>query len=111
MTALDENTKEMIEAEEEDPDVQDRRHLRISGERVENAAQAKALAKSPAALQEPQIHLGLDLHGGHGAPGCGITVDMVDFGTYSGKLMVDRSTHSLSRGGYTTGADLVKAKQ
>lgn len=111
VTALDENTKEMIEAEEEDPDVKTGDTLRISGERVENAAQAKALAKSRLHYKNRKSTSGSISMVGTVRLVAGITVDMVDFGKYSGKLLVDRSTHSLSRGGYTTGADLVKAKQ
>lgn len=111
VTALDENSKEMIEVEEEDPDVTTGDTLRISGERVENAAQAKALARSRMHFKNRRSISGSISMVGTVSLVAGITVDMTDFGKYSGRLLVDRSTHSMSRGGYTTGAELVKAKQ
>lgn len=111
VTAWDENEKQMIEAEEEDADVKTGDTLRISGERVENAAQAKALAKSRLHYANRKSTSGSISMVGTVRLVAGIVVDMAGFGKYSGPLLVDRSNHSMSRGGYTTGADLVKAKQ
>lgn len=110
VTHLDENKKEMIEAEEEDSEVKTGDTLRVSGERVENQSQATALAKSRLHYKNRKSTSGSISMVGDVRLVAGIVVNMADFGKYSGRLLVDSSTHSMSRGGYTTGADLVKAK-
>lgn len=110
VTHLDENKKEMIEAEERDGEVRTGDILRVSGERVETQSQATALAKSRLHYKNRKSTSGSISLVGDVRVVAGVVVDLADFGKYSGRLLVDSSTHSMSRGGYTTGAELVKAK-
>lgn len=110
VTYLDERKKEMIEAEEQDGEVKTGDTLRVSGERVENAGQAQALAKSRLHYKNRKQTSGSISLVGDVRVVAGIVVEMADFGKYSGRMLVNSSTHSMSRGGYTTGAELVKAK-
>lgn len=111
VTALDPEKKEKIEAEQKDGSVKTGDVLRIAGERVENQAQAKALAKSRLHYKNRKSVSGsIDMVGTTGLV-AGIIVDLADFGKYSGPLLVNRSTHTMTRGGYTSGAELVKAQQ
>lgn len=109
-TAMDENRKEMIEAEEEDSDVKTGDTLRIAGERVESQAQAKALSKSRLHYKNRRATSGSITMVGDVRLCAGVVVEMTDFGKYSGRMLAERTTHSMSRGGYTSEADLVKAK-
>ena len=111
VTALDEEKKEMIEEEEEDGDVTTGDTLRISGERVENPAHAKRLAKSRLHRKNQKSVSGNVSVVGDVRMVAGIIVNMADFGRYSGNLLVNQSKHAMSRGGYTSEASLVKAQQ
>ncbi|WP_439605395.1 phage late control D family protein [Shinella sp.] len=111
VTALDEDKKEKIEAEEEDGDVRTGDALRIAGERVENAAQARALAASRLHFKNRKKRSGSISVVGNVRLLAGVIVDLVDFGKYSGPLLVDRSSHAMTRGGYTTSAELLSAKR
>lgn len=110
VTALDENSKEPIEAEVEDSDVKTGDTLRITGERVENAAQAEKLAKSRLHHKNRKSLSGSVELVGNVSAVAGVVVKTDGFGNYDGRLLIDSSTHSISRSGYTTGAQLVKAK-
>lgn len=109
VTALDENEKSMIEAEEEDSDVKTGDTLRITGERVENAAQAEKLARSRLHRKNRKSLSGSVSIVGNVSAVAGVVVQTAGFGRYDGRLLIDSSTHSMDRGGYTTGAELVKA--
>lgn len=111
VTALDEDKKEKIEAEEEDGDVRTGDTLRIAGERVENPAQAKALAKSRLHFKNRKKRSGSITVVGNVRLLAGVIVDLVDFGKYSGPLLVDRSSHTMTRGGYTSSGELLSAKR
>ncbi|ANH04980.1 phage late control D family protein [Shinella sp. HZN7] len=111
VTALDEEEKEKIEAEEEDSEVKTGDTLRIAGERVENMAQAKALAKSRLHFKNRKKRSGSISVVGNVRLLAGVIVDLVDFGKYSGPLLVDRSSHAMTRGGYTSSAELLSAKR
>lgn len=108
--ALDENSKEMIEAEVEDGDVKTGDTLNITGERVENAAQAKKLARSRLHRKNRKSLSGSIEMVGNIACVAGVTAQVVGFGRYDGRMVVDTSTHTMSRDGYSTGAELAKAK-
>lgn len=111
VTALDEDKKEKIEAEEEDSDVKTGDTLRIAGERVENVAQAKALAKSRLHFKNRKKRSGSVSVVGDVRLLAGVIVDLIDFGKYSGPLLVDRSSHTMTRSGYTSSAELLSAKR
>lgn len=111
VTALDENQKEKIEAEEEDSDVKTGDTLRIAGERVETVAQAKALAKSRLHFMNRKKRSGSISYVGNVRLLAGVIVDLTDFGKYSGPLLVDSSSHAMTREGYTSSAELLSAKR
>ncbi len=111
VTAAHESQKETIKAEEKDADVKTGDTLRISGERVEDASQAKALAKSRLHYKNRKARTGNISMVGRVNLVAGVVVEMADFGKYSGPLVADSTTHQMSRGGYTTEAQLAKAKR
>lgn len=111
VTAFDENKKEKIEAEEADGDVKTGDTLRIAGERVETVAQAKALAKSRLHFSNRKKRSGSITLVGNVRLLAGVIVDMVDFGNYSGPLLVDSSSHTMAREGYTCSGELLSAKR
>ncbi|EGP57884.1 phage late control gene D protein (GPD), putative [Agrobacterium tumefaciens F2] len=111
VTAMDENQKSKIEAEVEDSDVKTGDVLNITGERVENAAQAEKLAKSRLHRKNRKSLSGSVELVGNVSAVAGVVVETSGFGRYDTLLVIDSSRHTMSRGGYTTGAELVKAKR
>lgn len=111
VTAAHEDDKRMIEAEEEDSNVKTGDMLRISGERIESQANAKALARSRMHFKNRKRRSGSISLVGDVRALAGVTVEMAGFGRYSGKYLIDRSTHNMSRGGYTTDAELLDARK
>lgn len=107
---LDRDRKETITADEQDARVRTGDVLKVSGERVESQGNAKALAKSRLHYANRKRRSGSIEMVGTVALVAGVVVDMADFGQYSGRYLVDKSTHSMSRGGYTTGAQLLEAR-
>lgn len=107
---LDRDTKEPVTAEEEDGAVKTGDTLKIAGERTESEANAKALAKSRLHFANRKRRSGSFSMVGDVRAVAGVVVDMADFGKYSGLYLIDRSTHSMSRGGYTCGGELVDAR-
>lgn len=110
VTALDENEKSTIEAEVGDGEVKTGDILRITGERVENTAQAEKLAKSRLHRKNRKSVSGSVELVGNVAVVAGIVAEASGFGRYDTRFVVNQSTHTMSRSGYTTGAELVKAK-
>ncbi|UXU00623.1 late control protein D [Agrobacterium tumefaciens] len=111
VTAMDENQKSKIEAEVEDGDVTTGDVLNITGERVENAAQAEMLAKSRLHRKNRKSLSGSVEMVGNVSAVAGVVVETSGFGRYDALLVIDSSRHTMSRSGYTTGAELVKAKR
>ncbi len=111
VTAMDENQKSKIEAEVEDSDVTTGDVLNITGERVENAAQAEKLAKSRLHRKNRKSLSGSVEMVGNISAVAGVVAETKGFGRYDALLVIDSSTHKMSRSGYTTGAQLVKAKR
>lgn len=107
---LDANKKEPIKSEEEDAQVKTGDTLKISGERTESPANAKALAKSRLHFKNRKSRSGSISLVGDVRVLAGVTVDMTDFGKYSGKYLIDTSTHRMSRDGYTSEAELIDAR-
>ena len=102
--------KELIEQEEEDAGVETGDTLNITGERVETPAHAKALASSRLHFKNRKRRSGSISLVGDVRALAGAVVDMTDFGKYSGRYLIDRSTHGMSRGGYATDAELLDAR-
>lgn len=111
VTGLDEEKKEKIEVEEEDGDVKTGDTLRIAGERVENPSQARVLAKSRLHFTNRKKRSGSIELVGNVRLLAGVVVDMIDFGKYSGPLLVDSSSHTMTREGYTSSGELLSAKR
>jgi uncharacterized protein len=103
--------KKLIDEEEEDGDVKTGDTLNITGERVESPAHAKALARSRMHFKNRKRRSGSISLIGDVRALAGVVVDMTDFGKYSGRYLIDRSTHDMSRSGYTTEAELVDARK
>lgn len=107
---LDANKKAPIKSDEEDTKVTTGDVLKISGERTESPANAKALAKSRLHFKNRKSRTGSISLVGNVRVLAGVTVDMTDFGKYSGKYVTNTSTHNMSRGGYISDAEIVDAR-
>ncbi|BCH63676.1 hypothetical protein RvVAT039_08920 [Agrobacterium vitis] len=103
--------KELIDEEEEDSNVKTGDTLNITGERVESPTHAKAMARSRMHFKNRKRRSGSISLVGDVRALAGVVVDMADFGKYSGRYLIDRSNHSMSRSGYTTDAELVDARK
>ncbi|MBP1862136.1 phage late control D family protein [Rhizobium herbae] len=108
---LDPNKKETVESEETDSQVKTGDVLKIAGERTESPANAKALARSRMHFKNRKRRSGSFSHVGDVRAVAGVTVNMADFGKYSGLYLIDRSTHRMTRGGYTTDVELLDARK
>ncbi|MCA1492697.1 late control protein D [Ensifer sp. NBAIM29] len=108
---LDPDKKEPISAEEEDGEVKTGDALKIAGERVESPANASALAKSRLHYKNRKRRSGSFSMVGDVRVVAGVTVNMADFGKYSGLYLIDSTTHTMTRDGYETTGSLVDARQ
>ena len=108
---LDPNKKELVTAEATDGEVKTGDTLRIAGERTESPANARALAGSRLHFKNRKRRSGSISLVGDVRALAGVTVEMTDFGKYSGTYLIDRSTHRMERGGYTTDAELLDARK
>lgn len=111
VSAVHEDEKRMVAAEEEDGEVKTGDTLRITGERVESEANARALARSRMHFKNRKRRSGSISIVGDVRLLAGVVVGMEDFGKYSGRYLVDRSTHRMDRGGYTADAELLDARK
>lgn len=109
-TYLDERSGKTNEYEEVDPKVKTGDVLKISGERLESAVHARARTKADLHFANRQRFNGSVTTVGSVRLVAGNTVELVGFGRYSGKRVIDSASHSLARGGYTTQAELVDAR-
>lgn len=107
---LDEQSAKPNEYEEDDPRVKTGDTLRITGERLETVGHAEARVKS-------ELHHAnrLRFSGSFSLVGAadlvaGNTVELVGFGKYSGKRVIESSTHTIDRDGYETTVELVDAR-
>lgn len=107
---FDPDKKETIKYEIADPHVKTGDELKISGERVESEANAKALGKSRLHMKNRKRRSGSISMVGEAKLVAGVVIEMVGFGKYSGRYLVDKSTHDDSRSGYTAKAELVDAR-
>jgi phage protein D len=108
---LDEHSGKKIEFEESDPLVSNGDVLRITGERLENAAHASARVKSELHFANRNRFKGTVVTTGSTRLIAGNTTNVGGFGRLSGKRIIDSSSHTLSRGGYETTAELVDARK
>lgn len=103
---FDPNTKALIEADAAEPDDMPSGQALKINTRVENKAEAEALAKSK--LREAnkrEVTGSLDLIGDVRLLD-GIVIQVEGFGTFDGKYRVVTSAHSVSSSGYTTHVEL-----
>lgn len=107
---LDRDRKEPVTADEQDAKVKTGDVLKVSGERVESPANARALAKSRLHYANRKRRSGSIEMVGTVDLVAGVVIEMADFGQYSGRYLVDKSTHTMTRGGYTSGAQLLEAR-
>lgn len=84
--------------------------LRIAGERLENPAHAEARIASALHYANRKGFTGTLNMVGTTRLIAGNTVDLVGFGRYSGKRLIDTSSHSLDRSGYRSTGELVDAR-
>lgn len=109
-TYLDPNTARNTEHSETDERIKTGDTLRLSGQRFETPAHAKARLKSAMHFANRKVFTGsLNLVGTTQLI-AGNTVELVGFGKYSGKRLIDSSSHSLDRGGYFSTGELVDAR-
>jgi phage protein D len=82
-----------------------------SGTRSRTARRRQALAGSRLHFKNRKRRSGSISLVGDVRALAGVTVEMTDFGKYSGTYLIDRSTHRMDRGGYTTDAELLDARK
>lgn len=107
---LDADKKEVVKQEVADPNVKTGDELKISGERVESEANAKALAASRLHFKNRARRSGSISMVGATKLVSGVVVEAVSFGKYSGLYVVKTSGHGVTRGGYTCNGELVDAR-
>ena len=108
---LDERKAKTTKHEETDPQVTNGETLRVSGERMESPAHAEARVKSEMHMKNRRRFSGSVTTVGTPSLLAGTTVLLSGFGAYSGVRLINSSTHSLGRDGYTTSAELVDARK
>ncbi|WP_299924186.1 hypothetical protein [uncultured Pelagimonas sp.] len=109
-TYLDERKGRNNEYEEEDPRVTTGDTMRISGERLESASHAQARVKSKMHFANRKAFSGSVTQVGSVRLLAGTVANLIGFGRYSGNRLVNSSTHTLGRDGYTSAAELVDAR-
>lgn len=107
---LDETKGAKVEFEQKDERVTTGDTLRITGERLETAAHAEARIKSELHFANRQLFTGSTTTVGTASMVAGNTTGLIGFGGYSGIRVIDSSSHTLERGGYTTTTELVDAR-
>lgn len=109
-TYLDQDTAKNTEHNETDVRVKTGDTLRLSGERFENPAHAAARLKSEMHYANRKGFTGTVSMVGTTRLIAGNTVELLGFGKYSGKRLIDSSSHSLDRSGYYSTGELVDAR-
>ena len=84
--------------------------LRIAGERMESPGHARARVKSAMHYANRTGFTGTIDMVGNTRLIAGNTVELIGFGQYSGKRLINSASHSMARGGYTTSGELVDAR-
>lgn len=107
---LDESKGVNVEHEEQDARVTTGDTLRITGERLETAGHAAARIASELHFANRRLFTGSVTTIGTASLVAGNTTALIGFGGYSGTRLIDSSTHTLERGGYTTTTELVDAR-
>ena len=108
---LDENKGEKLEHAEQDERVKTGDTLRITGERLETVGHAAARIKSEMHFANRLLFTGNVTTVGSASMVAGNTTELMGFGGYSGTRVIDSSSHTLERGGYTTTLELVDARR
>ncbi|WP_216597717.1 phage late control D family protein [Loktanella sp. 3ANDIMAR09] len=107
---LDQRLARTNEHVERDPRAPTGDTLRISGERLESVAHARARIQSEMHFANRTAFQGSMKTVGSATLVAGNTVSLTGFGGYSGTRVIDSSVHTIGRGGYTTTAELVDAR-
>lgn len=107
---LDQKSGKNTVYEEDDPEVTTGDTLTISGERLESMAHARARLKSEMHFANRHRFNGSIETVGTTNLVAGNVVGLVGFGKYSDARVIDSSTHTLDRDGYTSTAELVDAR-
>lgn len=108
---LAQNSGEAIEYEEDDPLITTGDTLRITGERLESAGHARARVKSGLHFANRNRFHGAATLVGSASLVAGNTAALIGFGQYSGTRVINSSSHTLDRSGYTTTVELVDARK
>ncbi|MCC2099023.1 MAG: late control protein D [Hyphomicrobiales bacterium] len=108
-TYLDQDKKKTTTHEESEPKVKTGDTLRIAGERMESKAHAKARVKSAMHLKNRLHKTGSIETVGNVALIAGNTVQLTGFGQYDGKMVINSATHTMTRSGYISKAELADA--
>ena len=103
---FDPNSKSLIEADAAEPDDMPSGQVLKINTRVENQAEAEALAQSKLRdANKREVTGSLDLVGDVRLLD-GIVIQVEGFGTFDGKYRIATSSHSVASGGYTTRVEL-----
>lgn len=109
-THLHEEEKRLVEGVETDERVKTGDTLRLV-ERADDEAQATLKAKGRLHQANRNRRSGRLELVGRADMVAGVTVDLEGLGKFDGRYVVDSSSHSLTRGGYTTSLALKEARQ
>ena len=102
---FDPKTKEEKEYVYEDPYLE-YGNVHVLNERAENIKQAQAFAKAALnARNAGKVKPSLSLEGNTRMT-AGLTVELMGFGIYDGRYIIDKAVHSIDSGGYTTEVEL-----
>ncbi len=103
LTYHDPDTKQTIEAEADDDEVENGDTLRLSNERVENHEQAETRVKAALEKANRGQREGRLILPGEPTLAAGVMIDLKGFGSFDGGYLVEKATHRIDRGGgYTT---------
>jgi len=94
--------KQVLVHEEEDPNAPDTGEVLVVNERVEGLSQAIELAKKRLAMQNRFKTEGEVRLAGRAEFVAGVSVELENFGVFSGRYAVEESRHEFSRSGYIT---------
>lgn len=109
-TYMDRDRKETHKVEIRDSTILTGDILKIAGERFETPAHGEAMAKSRLHFANRKRRSGSVTMVGNVRAVAGAVVGMGGFGQYSGRYLIDSSTHSMSRGGYVASGKLLEAR-
>lgn len=98
----DPDTKKVVKAKKADTRVKTGDELKIRGERVENAANADALAKARLHMKNRKHKVGSFTMQGNMKALAGNTIGIEGFGKYDDTFVIDTGSQAMSRSGHIT---------